>query len=163
MSYARSVAIEYVNRLPFSVPDQDILSEAYYGLVQAGPRYRRSRGKFKTFVWLRVNGQIQDYVRVLMAIRGKDALNRSIGDAIPDRPTEEQFSTFGLLQQVVADLPTREREFVRLHFVDGMKSREIAKVFHVNESRVSQIKTATLSRLKSALSERGVHQLGDIL
>ena len=49
----------------------------------------------------------------------------------------------------IAALEDRERMVLALYYVRGLKLREIAEVLGVTESRVSQIRTSVLSRLKA--------------
>jgi RNA polymerase sigma factor for flagellar operon FliA len=49
----------------------------------------------------------------------------------------------------IAALEDRERMVLALYYARGLKLREIAEVLGVTESRVSQIRTSVLSRLKA--------------
>lgn len=50
----------------------------------------------------------------------------------------------------MADLEDRERTVLALYYAKGLKLREIAEVLGITESRVSQIRTAVLDRLRAA-------------
>jgi RNA polymerase sigma factor for flagellar operon FliA len=52
----------------------------------------------------------------------------------------------------LAQLPERERMVLVLHFEKGLKLREIGEVLGVTESRVSQIRTVALARLRERLA-----------
>jgi RNA polymerase sigma factor FliA len=53
------------------------------------------------------------------------------------------------LRDRMSSLEERERMVLALYYVRGLRLREIAEVLGVTESRVSQIRTAVLARLKS--------------
>ena len=60
-----------------------------------------------------------------------------------------------LIQEVadrVAALPERERIIVTLHFVEGLRMCEIAAVLGISESRVSQLQSRALHRVRKSLA-----------
>lgn len=60
------------------------------------------------------------------------------------------------LQLAMATLPGRHREVVHMYYEGDCTMREIGQILGVNESRVSQIHKAALSRMQKALCEKGV-------
>ncbi len=56
-----------------------------------------------------------------------------------------------MLARAVNDLPDREKFVVSLYYQDGLSLREIGEVLGVTESRVCQIHTQAISRLRAAL------------
>lgn len=60
------------------------------------------------------------------------------------------------LQLAMATLPGRHREVVQMYYEGDRTMREIGQVLGVNESRVSQIHKAALSRMQKALCESGI-------
>lgn len=55
------------------------------------------------------------------------------------------------LEKVISELPDRERIVVSLHCIGGMTLREIAGLLLVSESRVCQIKSQAIGRIKKML------------
>jgi len=55
------------------------------------------------------------------------------------------------LAESIASLPEREQLVVALYYYEGLTLREIGEVLGVTESRVSQLHTKAVMRLKSHL------------
>jgi RNA polymerase sigma factor FliA len=77
----------------------------------------------------------------------------------PDAPDPERelaaAERRGLLAEAIAALPERERIVVTLYYYDNLTLREIGEVLGVTESRVSQMHTKAMLRLKSKLQDDG--------
>jgi RNA polymerase sigma factor FliA len=58
-----------------------------------------------------------------------------------------------LLERAIAELPVRERVVLVLYYFDELTMKEIGAMLRVGESRVSQIHTAALLRLRARLLE----------
>jgi RNA polymerase sigma factor for flagellar operon FliA len=69
-----------------------------------------------------------------------------VGDVEGPLERAEQLSWLG---RRIAALEDRERRVLALYYAHGLKLREIAEVLGVTESRVSQIRTSVLARLKT--------------
>ena len=59
---------------------------------------------------------------------------------------QEQF--MGALAASIGNLPERDRTIVALYYVEEMNLKEIGAVLEVSESRVSQILSACVSKLR---------------
>lgn len=76
---------------------------------------------------------------------------------IPDAPQMDPFFLFhkseirGLLGGAIDLLPKKERLVVSLYYYDELTMKEIGKVLGVNESRVSQLHTKAMLRLRTKL------------
>ena len=57
------------------------------------------------------------------------------------------------LAAAIMRLPERERLVISLYYDDELNLREIGEVLNISESRVSQISTQAVLRLRSRLSE----------
>lgn len=77
---------------------------------------------------------------------------------IPDDPLRtplalyEQVAVRESLTAAVDDLPERERQVVALYYVEELTMKEIGVVLGVTESRVSQIHTQAMVRLRAVLA-----------
>ena len=79
----------------------------------------------------------------------------TISDPRADDPQESLASSEikDRLTEAVASLPEREQLVVALYYYENLTLREIGEVLGVTESRVSQLHTKAVMRLKSALQE----------
>ena len=68
-----------------------------------------------------------------------------IYDAFEDVGRRE---TFQRLKVAIARLPPRERTVLSLYYYEELNLKQIAEVLHVTESRISQIRTQALKRLR---------------
>ncbi|MEO8199972.1 MAG: FliA/WhiG family RNA polymerase sigma factor [Gemmatimonadota bacterium] len=75
--------------------------------------------------------------------------DEQVTDPIEKLTREEQTQR---LRQVLEQLPEKERLVVTLSFLEEVNLRQIGELLHISESRVSQIRTAALRRLREALS-----------
>ena len=59
------------------------------------------------------------------------------------------------LRQAITALPDKERVVLTLYYYEELNLRQIAEILHVTESRISQIRTQALKRLRNRLTDRG--------
>jgi RNA polymerase sigma factor FliA len=78
---------------------------------------------------------------------------------VPDAPQLDPFFVFhkteiqGILSTAIDTLPKKERLVVSLYYFDELTMKEIGKVLGVNESRVSQLHTKAMLRLRTKLKK----------
>jgi RNA polymerase sigma factor for flagellar operon FliA len=83
---------------------------------------------------------------------GDDALR--LEETLADPSGTEAFEevgrteTFARLKTAIRQLPPRERTVLSLYYYEELNLKQIAEVLHVTESRVSQIRTQALRRLR---------------
>jgi RNA polymerase sigma factor for flagellar operon FliA len=56
-----------------------------------------------------------------------------------------------LVAKAINNLPEKERMVISLYYYEELTMKEIGKVLHLTESRVSQIHTKTILRLRGRL------------
>ncbi len=71
------------------------------------------------------------------------------GSAVDDR------ETFHLLGQAIRGVKEREQEVLRLYYFENLTLGQIGKILGVTESRVSQIHTGAVAKLREALVRTG--------
>jgi len=89
----------------------------------------------------------------------------SLIDSIEDTSSPDPAQTFefaeikDILTDAIKKLPERERTVIALYYYDGLTLREIGEILGVTESRVSQLHTKAVLRLKSKMrSAQVVHK-----
>ena len=112
---------------------------------------------------------VQQYRNWIVEVRGLnlDRLRHAAGDetkdiieTLPDSEEKlpsklfERAELSRLLSEVMGRIPEVERKILRLYYQEGMTLREIAQIAHVHESRISQIKTQAILRLRSGIEKR---------
>jgi len=110
--------------------------------------------------------EIEEYNKILQDSMGcktfsVEQLSES-GDSVfgdAERSNEEPIDILGdecfqkALAQAIMTLPEREQLVVSLYYDEELNLREIGEVLNVSESRVSQISSQAMLRLRSRLSE----------
>ncbi len=111
---------------------------------------------------------LQEYQQLLLDSRGaqliyyEDLHNAEEEDFFERYDTDEKFNPLELLKDVrfrdalisaIDNLPERERQLMGMHYEHDMNLREIGEVFGVGESRVCQIHSQAVARLRSALGD----------
>jgi RNA polymerase sigma factor FliA len=91
---------------------------------------------------------------------GEDAdggdLLRYIADTDQKSPSEilERAELERILAQAIERMPRTERTVLSLYYYEEMTLREVAKILDLHESRVSQLKTQAILRLRSFVQKR---------
>jgi RNA polymerase sigma factor for flagellar operon FliA len=112
--------------------------------------------------------QYQDLIRDLRGIEigslnsveSEDGDAQDLSAAIPDfRPLPSQIleekEQKALLARWIDELPERERQVLSLYYVEELPMKEIGKLLGVVESRVSQIHTTAVLRLRARANSGG--------
>lgn len=111
---------------------------------------------------------LQEYLDLLSRVRpailiplnadqDQDAENTHISERIPDEKTKSGYENADrnefrkLLEQAILDLPEQERMVLVLYYYENLMLKEIGQIIGVTESRVSQIHSKALLRLRGRL------------
>lgn len=145
------------------VERDDMFQAGAIGLLQAVDRFRPERGNaFSTFAVPRIAGEIREEIRRRgdRTRSGAKKAGRGVGvearrDSNVPGPDADMIAQddAAQLRRLVNELPTVERFVVGMIYHRGKLLREIADKLAVTESRVSQIHTAALRRLRFWLAE----------
>ncbi len=84
---------------------------------------------------------------------GKTSVLASIADENAENPVEsfEREEVKAILADAIEKLPERERLVIALYYYEGLTLKEIGQVLTVTESRVSQLHTKAVLRLRARL------------
>ena len=83
-----------------------------------------------------------------------DEKKRNILSCLVDPKSEDAFGVLGLSEvkdavaKAIEDLPEKEKQVISLYYYDELTMKEIGKVLDLTESRVSQIHTKAILRLR---------------
>ncbi len=94
--------------------------------------------------------------RIPIAVVGFDDLPPQESDsfcgdgATPFDHVEEKF-TVEALRGAVAELPTRERDIIRMRYFEGLPSKAIASMMGLSEARISQLHARATARLREIM------------
>jgi len=89
----------------------------------------------------------------------RDGKEEDLCEYLPDKPDETPLllclrsEMKQLLARAIADLPDKERQVLALYYFEELTMKEVGAVLGVGESRVSQIHSMALVRLRVRLSE----------
>ncbi|MDO4799938.1 MAG: FliA/WhiG family RNA polymerase sigma factor [Bacillota bacterium] len=100
-------------------------------------------------------GEVTTYAVVSLEEKFAENPNFDIASEQVDTQPElsfEEDEVKRLLLQTIQDLPERERTVLELYYYSELTYKEIAAVLEVTESRVSQIHSKAISRLKISLA-----------
>lgn len=83
-----------------------------------------------------------------------ETVKRQIPDTLSKAPLVlyEQKELRQKLTDAIDKLPERERQVVALYYIEELTMKEIGQVLDITESRISQLHTQAMLRLRSALS-----------
>lgn len=99
-----------------------------------------------------VDGGVMVSLAGTVARGGEDGLKleETLADPTGDEAFEDvgRRETFQRLKAAIGRLPPRERTVLSLYYYEELNLKQIAEVLHVTESRISQIRTQALKRLR---------------
>ena len=132
-----------------------IALETRYGRAPGPEEVARALGiDLSTYYRMKedVDGGVMVSLAGTVARGGGDAL--SLEETLADPAGDDAFEdvgrreTFQRLKVAIARLPPRERTVLSLYYYEELNLKPIAEVLHVTESRISQIRTQALKRLR---------------
>ena len=162
----------------------DCYSAASLALVEAYKKFDPNSGyPFKSFFYLRVRGAVIDCIRRLTSATGrysKATTKKSIKChehnvkqvAVQNEFTDEftydyydcdvlnpeentiEVEVKGLMGQVLADMPLRDRMVLVHYYIDGMTFEQIANTMDITRGWVSRVHKKALEMAREAYAER---------
>lgn len=129
---------------------QDVVARVFHRFVASLDQYEGSRGSVWTWVMTLTRHAVIDHWRAQRSAgESIDVLAEVLADDRPD-PLDAlvQSEEAQLLHGVLRDEPDEIREIFSLHFVEGMRYAEIARVMGLSEAAVKQRFSRTMRRLR---------------
>ena len=90
------------------------------------------------------SGEDNDRVAIVDSIESPQSLN-------PDTIVEKD-EIKRVIVQAISELPDKEKKVLVLYYYEDLTLKEIGKVLEVTESRISQLHTKAIMRLRSKLT-----------
>jgi RNA polymerase sigma factor for flagellar operon FliA len=134
-------------------------------IARAEQRWKRAPTEEEIAAELKV--EIEEYRQWLVEIRGLDIGSLELGGNggepqsllkfLPDSDEQspsrilERSELERLLAEAIGRMPNIERVVLKLYFEEELTLREIAQIVHLHESRISQLKSQAVLRLRSHL------------
>lgn len=156
--------------------DKDYFQFGVEGLSEAIDRFDPEYGtKFETYALQRIRGKIIDEIRKVQSkyrinthsntLATTLSLNRSVSDednymlyeVIPDDTDEpdettEDLEAKELLIEALKNLDDRDRIIITLYYYEHLNYKEIAQILGITVSRVSQVHSKIIKKLRSKLA-----------
>jgi RNA polymerase sigma factor for flagellar operon FliA len=179
LTHVYALAKRLRSQVPPCITLDDLIGAGTIGLLQAADRFQPSRGlQFATYAKHRIRGAMLDFLREEDPLSRTEryrtrTANPTAEGTLPTTISLEQlpaheprgehaparyFSTrfadrvdLGRARQCLSD---RENRVISLLFDLDWQNRDVARKLGVNESRVSQIRQAALSKLRVRLQDR---------
>jgi RNA polymerase sigma factor (sigma-70 family) len=153
------LAFRPVRRYPFLEVD-DLVSEAYLELRHLALRFEPSRGaSFSTFSQRRLAGLMKDQVRHVLG-RNLDRrrivnLDKVVLEEAPaSKRTRKQLDAWIDIKRLSEGINPRWIYALIEHRVNGRQQPDIAREMNVNASRISQMETAAIARMRAKLEAK---------
>jgi RNA polymerase sigma factor for flagellar operon FliA len=154
-------------RLPHSMSKEDLTSAGIVGLYDALDKFDSEKGaKFQTYAEYRIKGAMLDELRK-MGCRAQGISLLSLDEIMPDgavpkftnrtSDTPSPFDELKMreLKQVISkallSISKKEQLVVSLYYYDELTLKEIGRVLDLTESRVSQIHSKAIIKLRAKL------------
>ena len=155
----------------------ELVAIGLIGLFKSVDKFDISRDfEFVTYAARCIDNEILTFIKKENKYINNDSINESIkrnidgeeltlSDTLVDDSLDfvtmyENSEIFKVVDQVVAQLPNREREIILLlfGFIDDKvyTQQEVAEKFHISQSHISRLKRRILEKLKNQLEENGV-------
>ncbi len=157
----------------------DLVQAGAVGLLRAEKAFDPSSGvPLAAYAKFRIRGEMLDTIRRHASRRlvhpsDREAAADSDGPdwmaLVPAAPdASPHFSALqtqrsSILREEIGRLPERYRRVVSMRYSEELTLRQIGAELKVNESRASQIHRLALTRLRQALSSRGVRAISQVL
>ena len=188
MPTVKAMARKLCRTIPENVCSQeDLVNEGVMAILARASGYDPSRSSPKTFFAKRIYGAMMDYLRSLDFLPrsyrqrnphlrplvpidktfqtdegdtyGYDNILQSHHDTFSEAAEGVDLERFGaLLEETIDGLPEVERQTVLAYFYGSHTLKEVGASLRLSESRVCQLKTKALERLKKALSNAIGHE-----
>lgn len=152
-----SIAASKAHRRNRTADREECFASAAYGLMQAASRYDASKSKFTTSGPIRAAGQIIDDLRNKTRwFNYGPSRSQQTPEGLPSemRASHGDFARVDSLDEfeaMIRDLPKREKEIMRMYYVEGLPMSRIGVMKGISESTVSLVHSKAIKTLRRLL------------
>lgn len=157
---AKNYMRTHYNSIPHTTDMSEIRQMALIGLWQACNSYKPHIGKFKTFAYHRVIGNVKDHLRdcgFFGRTGDKLKLNQNIvpmDDIIPGFFEQQySFECVDEVQFIFKMCGHFNSSILESYYIKGLTMKEISKIHSLTEGRICQIIRACLQQIRSKFNE----------
>lgn len=185
-----------VSKIFFKLPKDcgidfdELINVGVIGLIKAIDKYNKEKAKFSTYAYIKIRGEILDYLRSLHVVprsmrdkikKEKEenpnkaiplsnlaimiSMEKAIGDdsgtklidtfISQDRGPEEE-AINSEMREILTDamlkLNEKERLILEMLYFGEKNPKEISEILNISVSRISQLKSSALKKIKKILS-----------
>jgi len=149
----------YVGRRIASAADaEDLVANVFHRMLEHLDRYDPDRASVRAWVLGIARNAVIDHLRTRHEHASVDDLAEVLEDASlpPFEPDDDERAR--IVRGLVGELPAAMREMLALHFVEGLRYREIAAVCGASEAAVKQRMARTLRELRAKVAAVGAEK-----
>lgn len=187
----KKVASKIFFKLPkdSGIEFDELVNTGIIGLIKAIDKYNKDRAKFSTYAYIKIRGEILDYLRSLHIVprtmrdkikKEKDenpdkviplsnlaimiSMEKALGEddslrvvdtlIAKDRSPEEEAILSEMrrfLEEAMMELSEKERLAIEMFYFEEMDPKEISKSLNISQSRVSQLKSQAILKIRKML------------
>lgn len=184
----KKVASKIYARLPdCDIEFNDLVQTGVIGLIKAIDNFKQDRAQFSTYAYIRIRGEILDYLRSLEIVprTEKDRITAEYAERdieVPlsnfaimlslDRVISEDDESISFIDTFISNTKTPEEEYIvkellekvnsymnnnlsdtekkviQMLFFEEREPKEISEILGISVSRISQIKSAVIEKLR---------------
>jgi len=141
ISWAEVVASNFRKEKRIPIEREEAVSLGMVGLMKAARNYRKDKGKFRSLAWVKIRGELKDWVK--MSVRRNNFVpmvsleNLPIERLLSVNGTEKKVVDKDLVEKAFGFVTARQEQLIRLYYLEGYLMKDIAESLGVTESNVS--------------------------
>jgi RNA polymerase sigma-70 factor, ECF subfamily len=145
-------------RIGSATDTEDLVAKVFHRVVEHLDRYDPAKASVRAWVLGIARNAVIDHLRTRREHASVDELADLLEDESAASFEPDDDDRTHLVRDAVAELPAATREMLALHFVEGLRYREIAEVCGASEAAVKQRMARTLRELRGKVVAAGAEK-----
>jgi RNA polymerase sigma-70 factor (ECF subfamily) len=145
-------------RIGSAADTEDLVAKVFHRVVEHLDRYDPAKASVRSWVLGIARNAVIDHLRTRREHASVDELAELLEDESAASFEPDDDDRTHLVRDAVAELPPATREMLALHFVEGLRYREIAEVCGASEAAVKQRMARTLRELRVKVAAAGAEK-----